>query len=403
MRVGPAMTVWAARQGYTRANLTSPMRLSRFISVHAKEILAEWDAFARTLFPAATGMSALALRDHAEQMLEQLAKDIDTRQSAQQQAEKSKGSVSIEADVDSAASTHGTVRQYSGFTLVQLVAEFRALRATVLRLWLLHIVEVNEDVSYDMVRFNEAIDQALAESVVTFSDQTARARDTFLAILGHDLRSPLSAMALAGQYLKNAAVGTEPTRKVGARIVRSAAAMSSMVNDLLEYGRSQLGGEMPIKRRWLDLKEICQGARDDAAAAYPDHAFELQLLGELSGLFDGDRLKQVFSNLLNNAAQHGSSEKPILMVARGEREAVTVEVRNFGRVIPSESLRAIFDPLVQLAVQAPKEGQFSTSTGLGLFIAREITVGHGGTITAESSAQFGTLFSVRLPRAAAPG
>ena len=374
------------------------MKLSTFIQAHLEEILSEWDSFARTFFPVSAGMSTLALRDHAKQILQELALDIETDQTSEQQSEKSKGLALREPGTDSAASTHGTQRQYSGFTLVQVTAEFRALRATVLRLWLREIAQVTEEISDDMVRFNEAIDQALAESVVTYSEQAARTRDIFLAILGHDLRSPLAVMAMAGTYLSSTEVATSGTQQVATWIAGSTATMTLMVNDLLEYGRTQLGGAIPIAPQLADLQGICRAALVAANAAHPDCVFELKASGDLVAILDSARLQQVFANLLNNAAQYRAPEHPVTLVAQGGPDALTVEVRNLGSVIPPESLQRIFDPLVQLPVKSQQKGPPSTSLGLGLFIAREITVAHGGTIAVESSERFGTVFTVRLPR-----
>ena len=373
------------------------MKLSAFITAHLPAILAEWDAFARTLFPFETGKSNLALRDHAEQMLRELAADIDTDQSTRQQIQKSKGLEGPDSP-DSAAAIHGTLREHIGFSLVQLAAEFRALRATVLRLWLREITHVTEDISYDMVRFNEAVDQALAESVATYSVRTNRTRDTFLAILGHDLRTPLSVMSLSGHYLRRPGFGTEETRETGQRIVANAASMRSMVNDLLEYGRSQLGGEMSISRQQVDMAQVCQAALDDARAAYSDLEFAFDVQGEATGQFDGARLQQVYSNLLINAAQYGIAGRGIKMTLHGQRDGVTVQVCNFGPVIPAEFLDAMFDPLVQLAIPGLQR-TFSSSSGLGLFIAREITNAHAGKISVSSSLEAGTIFTVWLPRA----
>jgi signal transduction histidine kinase len=372
------------------------MKLSRFIDEHIEEILVEWESFARTQLPAATGMSALALRDHAEQILKTLAADIETEQSAREQYEKSKGMGP--EDAESAASTHGTLRQFSGFTLPQLIAEFRALRATVLRLWLPRVKQVTEETSNDMVRFNETIDQALAESAVTYSDETARTRDIFLAILGHDLRTPLAAMAMAGDYLTIPEVGTARTVEVGTQVRRSTATMIAMVNDLLEYARTQLGGEMPITRTQADVKEICQAALHDASATHPDCPFEFNASGDLTGAFDTGRLQQVITNLLTNAAQYRGGQHPVTISAEGESDTVVVQVRNFGTVLPQESLQAIFNPLVQLSMEHEQGRRPSTSLGLGLFIAREVTEAHGGKITADSDEHSGTVFTVRLPR-----
>jgi signal transduction histidine kinase len=108
-------------------------------------------------------------------------------------------------------------------------------------------------------------------------------------------------------------------------------------------------------------------------------------------------LGQVLSNLLNNAVQHGKSGMPITLLARGEADSVTIKVTNLGPPIPAEALQVIFNPLVQVQSEDPKAGPLSTSLGLGLFVAREIVVGHGGTLRAESEVQ-GTVFTMVLPR-----
>jgi signal transduction histidine kinase len=377
------------------------MKLSVFINGHMEEILAEWESFARTLEPAAATMSALALRDHAKMILKAMALDIESTETPDEQYEKSRGMAPDVPGGESAAATHGTLRHESGFSLIQLTAEYRALRATVLRLWLPHVTHVTDASTKDMIRFNETIDQALAESVLTYSERATSTRDTFLAILGHDLRSPLATIAMSGTYLVNAELDSNRIRVVGGRVLRSAATMTSMVDDLLEYARTQLGGEIPVVPQLANMREICQLALDDASAAHPDCAFELHDSGNVVDYFDSSRMQQVFSNLLNNAAQYRSKDCSVLINVNGEPDAVNVEVRNRGPVIPAESIHAIFDPLVQLSVTGQDQGRPSSSIGLGLFIAREITIAHGGTITVESSEASGTVFTVRLPRAQA--
>ena len=378
------------------------MKLSAFITAHLEKILCEWDIFAKTLFPASSTPPQNILRDHGKEILQEIVVDLETHQTAEQQTEKSKGQADEAVNKKSGAAIHGTMRQASGFTLTQLTAEYRALRATVFRLWMPHMELGTQESMTDMMRFNEAMDQALAESVVTYSENADRTRDTFLAILGHDLRSPLFTMKLAGSYLTGPASGTQGTREMGARVARSAANMTAMVKDLLEYARTQLGGEIPLNRRPENIADICQAALDDAQAGYPDCPFELDTSGNLSGSFDRARLQQLFSNLLNNAAQYRDDTRTVTITARGDADSITVQVCNHGAVIPARSLQAIFDPLVQLSVeQGLQEGAPSSSLGLGLFIAREITTAHGGTITAASNEHSGTVFAVRLPRVAA--
>lgn len=375
------------------------MRLERFINERMEEILTEWEAFAQTLLPAASQMSDLALRDHARQILQAIALDIETFQNPAQQIAKSQGLAPDTIDGESAASIHGALRQASNFSLLQLSAEFRALRATVLRLWLPQVQRMTSDVADEMVRFNEAIDQALAESVVTYSARADHMRELFLAILGHDLRAPLSSMSMAGDLLARKQIDLAQAKEIGGRVKRGARLMSSMVDDLIGYTRTQLGGGMPTQLREVDLGDICRAAMDDAHATHPGTRFELDADPGLQGQYDPVRLHQLLTNLMVNAAQYGTRGAAVRIAARAHPDALTVAVTNDGPVIPPASLESIFSPLIQLPGDGDSEERPRTSLGLGLFVAREIAMAHGGSLTVASSADCGTTFTAHLPRA----
>lgn len=374
------------------------MKLSQFLTHHAEEILVEWEAFAKTLEPAATLMTSEALRDHAHQIIKAIALDIESLQTDAQQTAKSQDD-GPSTFPKSAASIHGTLREVSGFSLVQLTAEFRALRASVLRLWLPKVREFNQEVHEELVRFNEAVDQALAESAVTFSEHNDQTRERFLAILGHDLRTPLSAISMTGALLVRS-TSAEGNATTGKRLLRSAATMSTMVNDLLEYSRSQLGGKMPMAPSLSDMGDIAQASLHDAASAHPDCAFNFHASGDLSGVFDEVRLQQVIVNLLTNAAQYRSRGTSVTLNLEGEPDDVAISVTNLGPAIPAEALKTIFSAMVQLPVDGEQPGRPRTSLGLGLFIARETTLAHGGSIKVASNDVDGTTFTVRIPRTA---
>ena len=376
-----------------------PMKLHLFLATHMEEILSEWAAFAHTQKPAADTISPLVLNDHARQILKAIALDVETSQDADQQYQKSRGLAPLLTSKESAASLHGGLRQASDFSLLQLSAEFRALRATVLRLWLPKVTAMSASTAYEMVRFNEAIDQALAESIVTYSAHADHTRELFLAVLGHDLRSPLFTMALAGEALGRDGLTAKQLADTGERIRRSAKLMKAMVADLLGYTSTQFGTRMPISLREADVAQVCASALQDASATHPESRFQIQTTGDLVGSFDSVRLHQLFANLLINAAQYGARERPVMLDAQGERDAVTVKVTNFGQAIPADSLAAIFKPLVQLPAEGEDDSRPRTSLGLGLFIAREIAEAHGGNLAVQSDAVAGTIFTVRLPRA----
>jgi len=373
------------------------MTLAGFINENLDSILTEWEAFALTLQPAAETATALALRNHAKEILQAMARDLEHAQTDRQQADKSKGWAPNLEGKETAAATHGALRHVVGFDLRQLAAEYRALRASVLKLWREHRSMQEDPMLTEVTRFNEAVDQALAESVARYSDEMARSRDTFLAILGHDLRSPLSAVSMSAHYLATPGkVGTDELRAV-LLIKQSALTMNLMIRDLLEYTRTRLGKGIPVAPIACDVAHICEAAHDEAQAAHPDRVFDLEMDGDLHAEVDRARLGQVLSNILNNAVQHGKSGMPITLLARGEADSVTIKVTNLGPPIPAEALQVIFNPLVQVQSEDPKAGPLSTSLGLGLFVAREIVVGHGGTLRAESEVQ-GTVFTMVLPR-----
>src|SRR5687767_6168852 len=154
------------------------MRLSEFIVKNREAILAEWEAFAKSCSPASGTMNVASLADHASAMLTVIATDLDTPQGEAAQSAKSKG-LADDGDGVTAAKEHGSSRAESGFTIDQMVAEFRALRASVTRLWLQQERAPTAEQLDDLTRFNEAIDQSLAESVITYTQDLDQSKEIF--------------------------------------------------------------------------------------------------------------------------------------------------------------------------------------------------------------------------------
>ena len=360
--------------------------LSTFIARNMDEIVAQWETFARTLLPAAATMSRAALQDHARPLLLAIAQHLE--------AEPHGAGEPGEA---TAAATHGALRYTSGFNLLQLAAEYRALRASVVKLWRAHLSKEHQAALDDLARFNESVDQALAESIASYADEVGRSRDTFLAILGHDLRSPLHAVTMSGHYLSRTGLDARQQALAVGSIQRAAAKMDAMVRDLLDYTRTRLGREIPLAPQPCSIASACQAALEEMKAGHPERDFRFAASGDLSGSFDSARLQQAIGNLLNNAVQHGARSTPVVLEAHGGPEEITVHVKNYGIPIPPEALQVIFNPLVQVA--SPGLGERpSSNLGLGLFIARNIVGGHGGTLQATSSGEEGTVFTARFPR-----
>jgi K+-sensing histidine kinase KdpD len=175
--------------------------LASFIIGNIDEILREWVEFARTL---ASGkeLDVEALRDHAKKMLLTVAAEMTTSQTAEQQRAKSRGEATVPGSGETVAGTHGDQRYLQGFKLEEMIGEYRALRATVIRLWSRHTT-LDERAVDELTRFNEGIDQLMSESVTRFSRQVDRARQLFMGVLGHDLRTDLQVILACAERLEH--------------------------------------------------------------------------------------------------------------------------------------------------------------------------------------------------------
>ena len=370
------------------------MRLSEFILVGMENILVEWEGFAATLYPHDTHMTKAGLRDHAKLILQAIATDLRAEQSDATQSLKSKGLVALRAGApETAAQTHAVLRAQSGMDIIQLASEYRALRASVLRLW-------GEDQSLDghslqdVIRFNEAIDQALAESISFFSSQVDRSRNLLIGMLGHDMRSPLNAITLTAELLTCLNAGEEVTEAARC-LIDSGGAMKSLLDDLVDFSRKKLGLGIGIEVGPVDLGVLSASEMRQHRAAHPGCQMELNCDGDLNGLWDGPRLQQVLRNLLSKATAYGTPGQPVNVSVTGTENDVCLEVSNTGPAIDPESAQRIFEPLQRNTVQ----GSWANpqGLGLGLYIVREITHAHGGKVELHSEG-LQTRFSVILPR-----
>ncbi len=374
------------------------MRLADFIRRDMDAILSEWEKFAAQLL-VGRKMEALALRDHAKQILDTVANDLDQAQSGEQQERKSKGHAPPTTDAaETAAETHAVLRAKSGFDINQMVSEYRALRATVHRLW----ADARDPAATDLqdsIRFNEAIDQALAESIALFTAQVDHARNLLLGMLGHDMRSPLQAIQVTAAYLARIDAGPEVSTAAG-RLVNSGARMKALLDDLLDFNRTRLGLGVNIVASEINLGEVFTDEIQQLRVSHPQRQIDLMCHGDLRGSWDANRLHQVLGNLVLNALKYGSPGTPVGVVLTGLPADVVFAVSNRGAVIEPLMLEQIFDPLRQGPGEQPDSG-VDGSLGLGLYICREIAAAHSGDISARSDPAE-TVFTVRLPRVPGP-
>jgi signal transduction histidine kinase len=276
------------------------MRLADFIEQNAEEILAG-EAFAQTQAPAGVTLDMAALRNHIPHILDDIVLDLRTWQSAAQQHAKSEGRAPASVGEESAASSHGRIRAQSGFDVNHMVAEYRALRAAVIKLWVADRTLIVSSIE-DMIRFNEAIDQALAESLAEFHREVELWRQVFLGAVGHDLRGPLSVVVCTADVLALSTRDSPYAKQVG-RIVTGAEHMRKLLDELLDYSKSKLGMGMLIHRTPCDLTDLLREEMQALRTIFPTASLKFNSDGPAVGDFDGVRIREAMYNLVANSVK----------------------------------------------------------------------------------------------------
>ncbi len=215
-------------------------------------------------------------------------------------------------------------------------------------------------------------------------------RDTFIGILGHDLRNPLSAIQAGVSLVRKQGKLDARNQDALDRVMRASVRMTNMIEEMLSLAQTRLAGGIPVKREPADLYQVIHKIVDEANLAY-GHRVQLQIDDEGgAGLWDGERFSQALANLLGNAIEHGEKNTPIAVHAWSSDVRVFLEVHNEGVMDHPGSL---FEPF------RPRNGRKKSGLGLGLYITNEIVRAHGGAISVVSTPDVGTTFRVEVPKA----
>lgn len=393
------------------------MRLADFITSNIDSILTDWVAFASQQLPAARNMDEVELLDHGKTLLQEIVTNMARPEGEAERKAKSEGnSQKASASSNVPSRSHARQRERQGFEIGQMVAEYRALRATVLRRWQAAAPSFEAQDLEDMMRFNEALDQALAESVDVFVQEVGRARDLFLGMMGHDLRGPLSTIASCAAVELRKWPGDV---RYAPLTLRSVAQMKALLNDLMEFTTYRLGKGLSLTPVPLQLDQFVRHTLDEINAVYAERTLVLESHGDMQGRWDGRRLHQALSNLVFNALKYGFPGLPVSTVLDGTRpDEVLLTVRNTGKPIAPHMLPRLFDPLVREESDEDRETRSSIEShsasqgapadlvaganlGLGLFVVREIALAHGGSVEVVADGE-ATEFRLRLPRVSPP-
>jgi signal transduction histidine kinase len=373
--------------------------LPDYIEQNLDRLIEEWVEFARTRLPASEFMGTEALTNGSKELLQAIIADMKSPQTEEQRAAKGRGEGDRrKSTVGKTAREHAENRLQGGFTLDQVVSEYRALRASVIRRWMVDMGPPDQQMLGELIRFNEAMDQSLTEAVRWFNEELGRMRDTFIGVLGHDLRDPLSAALTANELQRLADGKPDIQRKANKTTDSNLQRMVAMVRDLLDFARTRLDGTLPVSHKDADMKTLCREIAEALELSHEGREVRLKFRGDLTGRWDTDRIKQVLSNLIKNALEHGDAASPVTVSAKGKEHEVVVAVHNEGTPIPIDEQHVIFDPFRHKPADDISSRRRPYSLGLGLYIVKQITEAHRGSVEIESTEESGTTFTVRLPR-----
>lgn len=235
---------------------------------------------------------------------------------------------------------------------------------------------------------------ALSEAALVDARYTAKLREEFIAVLGHDLRNPLASIA-SGTHVLNSTATDPQARKVLAIIQKSVRRMARLIDDVMDFARARLGGGITLDRHDELLGPPLEQIIAELRIAWPERSVESEIALPEPVYCDRHRIAQLLSNLLANALTHGSEDAPVRVHALVEGGTFEFSVANAGEPIAPANVERLFQPYTRASAGPSQQG-----LGLGLYIASEIARAHGGTLGVTSGPDE-TRFTFRMPARAA--
>jgi signal transduction histidine kinase len=242
----------------------------------------------------------------------------------------------------------------------------------------------------DLIAFHLDAQERVQVTEAALKDErnTARLREQFIAILGHDLRNPLNAISSGALVLQRMSLGDDATSVV-ATVQRGAVRMTELIDNVMDFARGQLGDGIPLVRVEVNLEAVLEQVLDEARIIWPDREIQQEIvLGSVA--CDGARIAQMFSNLLANALTHGDPDGPVRVRAHDKDGYLELSVANLGQPLKPELIDRLFQPFSRASAEPGQEG-----LGLGLYIASEIAKAHGGSLQVSSTSKE-TCFTFRM-------
>ncbi|HEX2660046.1 MAG TPA: HAMP domain-containing sensor histidine kinase, partial [Polyangia bacterium] len=248
----------------------------------------------------------------------------------------------------------------------------------------------------ELIASRRQLEALVAETQRLHAEAQDRAlfAEQMVGIVSHDLRNPLSGIAMGAAVLARGAL-TDNQQRTLARITRSTDRANRLIGDLLDFTQARLGGGLKVARQAIDLHATVGDAVDELALAYPGRVLQHRRIGDGGCEADPDRLAQLVGNLVANAMTYGTPDRPVTVTSSGDDTTASLSVHNEGTPIPKDVQERIFQPMTRGPHSSPSTGR---SVGLGLFIVHQIAQAHGGSSEVRSTAEEGTTFRIQFPR-----
>lgn len=220
---------------------------------------------------------------------------------------------------------------------------------------------------------------------------TAELREQFIAVLGHDLRTPLSTISTVGHLLQRKEAPPD-LPKLGTRLLASTGRMAALINDVLDFARGRLGAGMTLRLSREEALDVLLGnVVSELQMTHEGREIRWSVDIRRPVLCDGARLQQLLSNLVKNALTHGSPQAPVTVEVASDDAHLVLSVHNGGNPIQPEQLERVFEPYWRSS-DGHEQG-----LGLGLYICSQIVKAHGGQLEVRSTRETGTCFAARVP------
>lgn len=376
------------------------MSLSTFIRKNEEAILTDWEEFAQAHIGSAKEVSMAELRNHLRSILKFVTDDMDSFQKDFSRFENSGSADQEDPSAIDLLETYDDLHFIEAFDAEDLIVEFHALRASVIRLWEGERGQAPADY-HELVKFNESVDEACSEGFIYYTEKVDHARNLLLASLVHDIRNPLGILSVVAQKLKSRTDMDDREKMLTEQIFLGATRCVDLVSDLIDDVRARSGNGLPVIIHDIDLEDLIEKTVTEIQIVHPLQKISVWAEGNLKGSGDKARLGQVLSHLILNAIQHGQTSTLIEVAAKGEEEEIIISVHNYGVPIPPAIIPDIFEAMTQ-GSDYQRPASATSSLGMGLFIVREIVEAHDGEIDVTSTEDAGTTFTLHIPRKKTP-